>query len=151
MSPKFNEALSFLKKGNLNDAKEICLKVLNDEPKNSNFLHLLGAITFEEKDYIKSEKIISEVSRLKPQAEVFQLYALILFKLKKFDLALRNWDDVIKLKPNNAEAYNNKGNILFLLEKYEAAIESFKEAIKIKPDYADAYNNLGNPLWKQKK
>ena len=151
MSPKFNEALSFLKKGNLNDAKEICLKVLNDEPKNSNFLHLLGAITFEEKDYIKSEKIISEVSRLKPQAEVFQLYALILFKLKKFDLALRSWDDVIKLKPNNAEAYNNKGNILFLLEKYEAAIESFKEAIKIKPNYADAYNNLGNPLWKQKK
>ena len=47
MNPKFNEALSFLKKGNLNDAKEICLKVLNDEPKNSNFLHLLGAITFE--------------------------------------------------------------------------------------------------------
>ena len=151
MSPKFNEALSFLKKGKLNDAKEICLKVLNDEPKNSNFLHLLGAITFEEKDYIKSEKIISEVSRLKPQAEVFQLYALILFKLKKFDLALRSWDDVIKIKPNNAEAYNNKGNILFLLENYEAAIESFKEAIKIKPSYADAYNNLGNPLWRQKK
>ena len=76
---------------------------------------------------------------------------MILFKLKKFDLALRSWDDVIKLKPNNAEAYNNKGNILFLLGKYEAAIESFKEAIKIKPNYADAYNNLGNPLWKQKK
>ena len=151
MSSKFNEALSFFKNGNLNDSKEICLKVLKDEPKNFNFLHLLGAITFEEKDYIKSEKIISEVSRLKPQAEVFQLYALILFKLKKFDLALRSWDDVIKLKPNNAEAYNNKGNILFLLEKYEASIESFKEAIKIKPDYADAYNNLGNPLWKQKK
>ncbi len=151
MNPKFNEVLNLLKKGYLKNAKEICLDVLKDEPKNPNFLHLLGAITFEEKDYKKSEEIISEVSRLKPQAEVFQLYALILFKLKKFDLALRCWDDVIKLQPSNAEAFNNKGNALFLLEKYEAAIQSFKEAIKIKPNYADAYNNLGNSLWKQKK
>ena len=152
MESKFNEVLSFLKSGKLNEAKEICLKILDEQPNNSNFLHLLGAITFEEKNYQKSEEIISKVIKLKPkQAEIYSLYALILFNLKKFDLAIKSWEEVIKLKPNHAEAYNNRGNILFLLEKNVAAIESYKKAIEIKSDYADAYNNLGNPLWKQKK
>jgi len=152
MKSKFNEALSFFQKGQLDEAKKICLKILKEQPDNFNVLHLLGVIAFKEKDYVKSEDLIEKAIKIKPnQVEIYNFYALILVNLKKFNLAIKSWDEAIKLKPDYAEAYNNKGNILFVLKKNEDALESYEKAIQIKPDYADAYNNRGNPLRKLKK
>ena len=152
MKSKFNEALSFFQKGQLDEAKKICLKILKEQPDNFNVLHLLGVIAFKEKDYVKLEDLIEKAIKIKPnQVEIYNFYALILVNLKKFNLAIKSWDEAIKLKPDYAEAYNNKGNILFVLKKNEDALESYEKAIQIKPDYADAYNNRGNPLRKLKK
>jgi len=51
--------------------------------------------------------------------------------------------EAIKLQPNIAEAYNNRGNAYADLQQYELAIEDYNEAIRLKPDYAHAYYNRG--------
>jgi len=56
------------------------------------------------------------------------------------------YDQAIHLKPNNAEAYSNRGNVLKELKQFDAAIASYEKAIQLKPDYAEAYSNRGNVL-----
>lgn len=52
----------------------------------------------------------------------------------------------IKINPNYADAWNNKGVSLGKLGKYKEAIESYDMAIKIDPNFAHAWNNKGNAL-----
>jgi len=52
-------------------------------------------------------------------------------------------DEVIRLSPNMAVAYFNKGNILFELEEYALACAAYDKAVELKPDFGEAYYNLG--------
>lgn len=57
--------------------------------------------------------------------------------------AIEYLDEAIKIQPNLAEAYNNRGNAYGDLKQHERAIEDYNEAIRIKPKYAHAYYNRG--------
>ena len=46
---------------------------------------------------------------------------------------------VIKLRPKDAIAYNNRGHAKLELEDYKGAVADCTKAIKLKPDYALAY------------
>jgi tetratricopeptide (TPR) repeat protein len=50
----------------------------------------------------------------------------------------------IKIVPDDAVAYKNRGNTRSNLGDYEGAIADYNQAIKIKSNYADAYYNRGN-------
>ena len=71
----------------------------------------------------------------------------------KFREAVQAFDEVIRLKPDFAEAYSNRGNALKNIDQrinaiasYEDAIASYDMAIQLKPDFPDAYYNRGNAL-----
>ena len=53
------------------------------------------------------------------------------------------YDQAIRLKPDHAVAYNNRGNAKNDLQQYKAAIADYDEAIYLKADYAEAYYNRG--------
>ena len=53
------------------------------------------------------------------------------------------YDKAIGLRPDYAEAYNNRGVAKSSLGRNEEAIADFDEAIRLNPRYADAYNNRG--------
>jgi superkiller protein 3 len=57
-------------------------------------------------------------------------------------------NNVIKLNPLSARAYNQLGLALYCNGEVDEAIENYKKAIEIKPDYAVTYNNLGYALEK---
>ena len=67
-------------------------------------------------------------------------------ELRKLDEALADCDQAIALKPDYADAFNNRGVVLADLEHYDEAVASYNQAIALKPDYADAFNNRGNAL-----
>ncbi|WP_143288267.1 CHAT domain-containing protein, partial [Calothrix rhizosoleniae] len=50
-------------------------------------------------------------------------------------------------KPDQHEAWYNRGVALGYLEKYEEAIASYDKAVEIKPDYDTAWNNRGSALF----
>ena len=66
--------------------------------------------------------------------------------LMQFDDAIESYKQVLKIKPDYAEAYYNMGVALKSKGNPEAAIDSYKQALKIKPNYAEAYYNMGNAL-----
>jgi tetratricopeptide (TPR) repeat protein len=49
----------------------------------------------------------------------------------------------IKLKPDYADAYNERGIAYSQFGQYQRALADFNEAIRLKPDNVNAHNNMG--------
>ena len=58
--------------------------------------------------------------------------------------AIEYLSKAIKLQPNNAETYNQRGAAYKNLGQNQPAIDDFSTAIRLKPDFVLAYNNRGN-------
>ncbi len=74
---------------------------------------------------------------------VFLEKGLEKFDKKDFQGAITDFSEAIKLKPDYAEAYYNRGNAYSELADNNKAITDFSEAIKLKPGYAEAYTGRG--------
>ena len=59
------------------------------------------------------------------------------------EASLSAYDRAIRLKPDYAEAYNNRGVEKASLGRQDAALADYDEALRLKPNYAAAYNNRG--------
>ncbi len=62
----------------------------------------------------------------------------------KYHEAIELLTEVLDDDPENAAAYNNRGDAKQGLEEYEAAIDDYDQAIDIDPENDIAYNNRGN-------
>jgi len=64
-----------------------------------------------------------------------------LFEQKKYDEAIRCFNEAIKLNPSYELAWNNKGTALYMLKRYKEAIKCFDEVLKINPNNETAKKN----------
>ncbi len=55
--------------------------------------------------------------------------------------AISAYDMTLRLKPNYAEAYYNRGTAKTLIGEYETAIADFDEAIRLNPEFVEAHYN----------
>ncbi len=67
------------------------------------------------------------------------------------DGALDDYNEAIRLKPDYAMAYNNRGITRKAKDDLDGALDDYNEAIRHKPDYAEANYNRALLFWKQKK
>ncbi len=65
------------------------------------------------------------------------------------DLAIKEFEEAIRLRPDDADAYNNLGSVYEGKGLYDLAISQYKEAIRLKPDFVDAHYNLGIAYYKK--
>ncbi len=65
------------------------------------------------------------------------------YNKKDYPGAIADYNEAIRLKPDYAFAYNNRGLAKYDLGNKQEAIADYNEAIRLKPDYAFAYNNRG--------
>jgi protein O-GlcNAc transferase len=63
-------------------------------------------------------------------------------QIGKLDQAVKAFEQIISLNPNQANAHFNMGNALKDQGKLEEAIEAYSNALTIKPDYEAALNNV---------
>lgn len=61
----------------------------------------------------------------------------------ELDGAITAYNTAIELDPQNAEAYNNRGNVYTLLENRRRALADYSKAVELDPNYAVAYYNRG--------
>ena len=64
----------------------------------------------------------------------------------KFDDAIKQFRESIRISPGYAKAHNNLGNALLYQGRLDEAIGSYREALRINPDYVIAQKNLNNAL-----
>jgi len=63
--------------------------------------------------------------------------------------ATAQFNQALKINPNDADVYYDIGNILYREDQVDEAMTFYKKAIEINSEYAPAYNNLGNALTKK--
>ena len=60
------------------------------------------------KKFMQAEKKCSLlISKINPNYDLHNIYAVILFQLKRYDDAILQWQKAIKLKPDYHFGYNN--------------------------------------------
>lgn len=65
------------------------------------------------------------------------------FQSGNLDLAFARFNEVIRLRPNFADAYSAKGAVYGMRRDLDHAIEQFSEAIRLNPKNAAYYSNRG--------
>jgi hypothetical protein len=62
---------------------------------------------------------------------------------EQYDKAISEYNEAIRLDPNNATYYFARGVAYIDTKDYDEAIRDYNKAIKLEPDSAAAYNNRG--------
>ena len=95
--------------------------------------------------FAKLEEMAGKLTRQYPRSvPVWELLGLSL-KYQGGN-ALHAFRNVVKLRPEDAEAYFNLGTVQQGQGLLEEAADSYRQVIRLKPDHVGAYNNLGNTL-----
>ena len=103
-------------------------------------LHVSGNINDAKKLYLELIKIDGDNF-------LFQnLLGTTLLQLKKYDEAIKHFDISIKLNPNFAASFGNKGIAHAEKGQYQEAINNYDKAINLKEKNFDAYLNKGIAL-----
>lgn len=112
---------------------------------NSAFLYLKrGSLFYQHTDYKKSLQDLRKSRRLGYKSiEQDFLFAKNYFKLKKYGLSLNFSNKILKVQPNNVNAFKLVGKIYFKRNKFKKSALAFEKVIKLSretlPDnYLDA-------------
>jgi tetratricopeptide (TPR) repeat protein len=148
----YETAMRDFASGDYKGAKEFLEKVLVVEPDNAEAREQLSRT-----DMLLSQAEKAEEERMKQEA-ARPLYnaGLDLFKSKKYEEALRKFEDLMALDSENAEAKRyralcrdlvakeayDQGNAAARDGDWSRAAELFKKALKLKPDFAEAQKAL---------
>jgi len=110
------------------------------------YLLFLGVSTYARcKVWQNSISIYSDViSKYPDDALAYNNRGSAYYEQKNYELALRDFDDAIRVNSFDPGPYNNRGSIYFYYKRYEEAVKDYDMAIKLKPGYLAAYSNRGN-------
>ena len=140
------QAFYLHQRGKLAEAEALYKKVLAQNPKSADALHLLGTMEMQRKNSKKALKLFDQAIKLNPAATYFSNRGLALEALGRSDEALASFDRFLAANPNEPRVLNNRGNTLRSLQRLDEALSSIDRALAIKPDFAEALNNRGNTL-----
>jgi tetratricopeptide (TPR) repeat protein len=86
-------------------------------------------------DFHKSVALFTEAITLRPSdPNLYGLRCTAFNKLKFYELALKDVDKMLELRPYNYKGYLMRGSCLFHLGEFEDAIEAYKHAEQANPD-----------------
>jgi Flp pilus assembly protein TadD len=104
------------------------------------------AFSEAEKAYQEAYEFAQKLADKSLQAICLDLIGAALWMQAEREKALVYVTKAVKLKPDFAEAWYNKGVALGELGKLEEALACYDKAIRLKPDDAEAWNNKGAAL-----
>src|SRR2546430_3450082 len=106
---------------------------------------LVGASTFRQMP-VKSATLIPRQTPLVTSSTASEAMARgdADFDRGDFGQAIANYSRAIELRPEFAEAYNNRAYAYMTIQDYADAIPDLNAAIRIRPDYVNALMNRGD-------
>ena len=143
----FDQAIKHHKENDLNEAKNLYLKVIEIDPNHEDAHNNLGIIFSNSGDLEKAKSCYEKALTINPKN--FNAYNNIgnIFKeLGDIENAINNYEKAIQFNQKHLHAYNNLGLIFYDLGEYVKAIYNFKEAVKIDQKNIDSINGLSSSL-----
>lgn len=146
MNPQntLNQAVSLHQQGQLTEALTLYEKILTEQPRNPDALHLSGVALHQMGQHNRAIAQISDAIRSLPAQPAFHNnLGLCHQALLQWTDAQKQFEQAISLNAEYPEALNNLGVVLRELGQYKQARRVLDKAVKLKPGYAEAINNLG--------
>ena len=142
---KFNLAVIYYKKKELDKSEELFQSLINEYKKDYNSYYNLGIIKFEKHNYFDAINFLNKAISINNffYAAYHQL-GVVYEAQGDFISAISNYQKAIELDTKGyALSYNNLGNIYLALKEYDKARLCFKNALKFKGKKSSIYFNLG--------
>jgi len=130
----YNIAYQMIDRGMLDEAKKILDFGIKEDPKDIKSLNELAFIANRKNDYLQCIEYASlsiKVSEQNPNGFVHR--GTCYYQIKKRDLSLNDFNQALKLNPNQFEALYSRCTIYAQMKNCKAAYEDAVRAIKVDP------------------
>ncbi|WP_287128960.1 tetratricopeptide repeat protein [Candidatus Cyanaurora vandensis] len=130
------------REGNLTQARDSYLKVLQTHPDQPTALHLLGIIYQQLGDLNQGVQLIARAAALQPKdAQLHYNLGVALNTRGSLDEAAVSFQKAIDHQPDSAEAHNSLAGVLQLQGKLSEANHHYQQAIALKPRWTIPHDN----------
>lgn len=143
-SKSYQKLVSLCEKGDFNKAKPLAQELIEKSPNVSEYHRILGQILSDEGDQEEAINCLIDALRWNPKNEwALLMMGNIFAKFKEdIDTAMKYYDQVLVVKPDDNIALNNIGANLMQLGNTEEALKYFNKAIKVNPKYPNTHYTL---------
>ena len=67
------------------------------------------------------------------------------FEVRQYEEAVEEYTEALRIDPEYAGAYYNRGYAYYLMGRYDRSIADYSESLRLEPDDVDAYIRRGTP------
>jgi Tfp pilus assembly protein PilF len=141
---EFRKVISFCENGKFSEAKPLLVKLIKNNPTNSEYHRIIGQIYSDEGN--QDEAINSLIDSLRWDSN--NAYALIMMgnifaKFKNdIETAMKYYDQALIAKPDDNITINNIGANLMQQNKFEEAKKYFNKALSLDSNYPNTHYAL---------
>lgn len=140
---KLNEARRLQARGDLTGARNLCVQVLQVDPRNAGAATLLGDVCTQAGAAVEAMRAYTLAIGLNDRdASVFAKRAILRRRLGQTIEALSDYNRSVELAPDEPTVHYNKAILLKAMGRRDEAIASNLEAIRLHPRYAQAHFNI---------
>ena len=127
------------------------LKVLLEDDKAAAYVYR-GLVNFERENFYGARDDFEAALQVEPELKeaLFDL-ALAQEKLKKFDDAIKTYDELLKIDEKFPAAWYNRGRLKLAKDDFTGAVKDFESSLAIETINAEAYSDIAIAYFKQKK
>ncbi|MCV6638742.1 tetratricopeptide repeat protein [Candidatus Albibeggiatoa sp. nov. NOAA] len=142
MNKKFQRAVEYYQKGDLQKSANLCQQILKKSPHDLEALNLLGVLAIQTKQIDQAQVIFQQMLKIKPEARSYSNLGYVLEKSSQFEQAAAMYQQAIKLDNKNYDLYINFINALTKAGRSTDVIKVGQQALALKPS-AKVYAELG--------
>ena len=138
-------AIELHKKGKIEEALSLYLKLHVDQNENTKLLFYIGNAYLQTKKFdLAIDYYKKTISSDQNHFNAYNNLGGTLLTVGRYKEAIEIFKKTIKIKPDFSDAYSNLANCYHNLKQYEDSILNYNKAIKLNPKNFAAYNNLGS-------
>ena len=140
-SQNFHLAFELHSQKKFEQAKDLYMQILKDEPHNHEVWDLLGVLNFQSNDYLEAELCIKKAISLEPQLYYVENLAKLYNKMGNFEVSIPLFEDLLQVS-KTYDKYFNLAIAYKSIHNFEKAKENYLKAVEINPNGYEAHFNL---------
>ena len=146
-----SEGLGYYQAGRLDEANNVYLEILQQQPQQVEAIAMLGIIAHQTGAYDRAIAYYQEALAIKPDyPEAYNNLGASFWEQGRIEEAIAAYEEAIAIKPDYIDAYNNLAIALERQGKNQQAIATYRQVVLLTPGSGAAHKKLAEMLKKEK-